>query len=955
MQMRQKVLAALAVSLVVSAFAPAASAVTPRSQLEPDDWDAPVVADTSGVYTTADTTQGLFDGDPTGLVPKTPFVQRYSLDQDHWEVWLCGSVTHTMPQVIAALDAATVDYYDSISGGVYEPIFTAGGTKPLDDTCLDGFLNGTYSPVGSPEGLLVIDSVTGGGYASPGTICISNDPDCTWIGSTFPDNYRYAVVGEDSAMNWPSVTAHELGHTLQWPHSNSGAGDEYDNPIDLMSGNNTTGGWTEADPYATLSYNRFQSGWVSTGDVVVADGNYQAVTLRPHNVAGTQLFAIKTAQSGRFYVFGARITSTYDPIPSAWQGVEVYQVDYYCDDGVFSGGICPGIYRDQTQQPPSHDGVGHVLQLGDSVTLEGLTVTVTAATATGYTITSDPDPGVDTEPSAPGAPTVTAGDESVSLSWTAAGNGGSAILNYDVEVENRDGGGSNITDVGVTLATTITGLSNGTTYRARARATNAIGDGPWSTWSADFTPGTVPSAPGVPTVDGGNAVIGASWSAPGGDGGANVTNYELQVNDITAATYDYLDAGTGLSEDVTGLTNGHTYRIRVRAENGFGVGAWSGWSAQVTLVWTPSAPQQPTITVTAIGEVTAAWSAPLDDGGTVVTGYEVALENTTGVGTVAYHPGTATTINITGLSEADTYRYRVRAGNSEGWGAWSAWSPDFVPGLVPSAPGVPTVSAGDGQMAVAWAASGGVGSAVDTYQLELEDVSGGSPVTVAVGGTTLSRAFTGLVNGDDYRVRVRAHNDSGWGPWSAWSETATPQVANTFIDDEGSVFEADIEWLAAEGVTRGCNPPANDMFCPNDAVTRGQMAAFLVRALGLTDQLTDPFIDDDGSVFEANIERLAAAGITRGCNPPANDRFCPNAPVTRGQMAAFLVRALGYTDTGVGDLFMDDDGTVFETDIDRLATAGVTRGCNPPANDKFCPTAVVTRAQMAAFLHRALG
>ncbi len=72
-------------------------------------------------------------------------------------------------------------------------------------------------------------------------------------------------------------------------------------------------------------------------------------------------------------------------------------------------------------------------------------------------------------------------------------------------------------------------------------------------------------------------------------------------------------------------------------------------------------------------------------------------------------------------------------------------------------------------------------------------------------------------------------------------------------------------------------------------------------------------------------------------------------------MAAFLVRALGYTDDGGGDLFTDDDGSVFEGDIDRLGTAGVTRGCNPPANTRFCPGSNVTRGQMAAFLHRALG
>ena len=145
-----------------------------------------------------------------------------------------------------------------------------------------------------------------------------------------------------------------------------------------------------------------------------------------------------------------------------------------------------------------------------------------------------------------------------------------------------------------------------------------------------------------------------------------------------------------------------------------------------------------------------------------------------------------------------------------------------------------------------------------------------------------------------------------------------------------------------------------DRYCPDSVVTRGQMAAFLVRALGLSDRLDDPFTDDDDSIFEADIERLAAAGITKGCNPPTNDRFCPTGYVTREQMAAFLVRALGYTDDGGGDLFTDDDGSVFESDIDRLGTAGVTKGCNPPTNDRYCPSGNVTRGQMAAFLHRAL-
>ena len=68
------------------------------------------------------------------------------------------------------------------------------------------------------------------------------------------------------------------------------------------------------------------------------------------------------------------------------------------------------------------------------------------------------------------------------------------------------------------------------------------------------------------------------------------------------------------------------------------------------------------------------------------------------------------------------------------------------------------------------------------------------------------------------------------------------------------------------------------------------MAAFLARALDLAPGVGDPFSDDDGSVFETSIGALAAAGITRGCNPPVNDRFCPESAVTRGQMAAFLSR-----------------------------------------------------------------
>ena len=178
------------------------------------------------------------------------------------------------------------------------------------------------------------------------------------------------------------------------------------------------------------------------------------------------------------------------------------------------------------------------------------------------------------------------------------------------------------------------------------------------------------------------------------------------------------------------------------------------------------------------------------------------------------------------------------------------------------------------------------------------------------------------------------------------------EPGGTFTDDNGSLHEPDIEAVAAAGITKGCNPPANTNFCPDDPVTRGQKAAFLVRALHLSE--TGPgFADTTRSVFATDISRLARAGITKGCDPPANANYCPDDSVTRGQMAAFLVRALHLSETGPG--FTDTTDSVFATDISRLARAGITKSCNPPANTKYCPDDPVTREQMATFLRRGLG
>jgi hypothetical protein len=168
---------------------------------------------------------------------------------------------------------------------------------------------------------------------------------------------------------------------------------------------------------------------------------------------------------------------------------------------------------------------------------------------------------------------------------------------------------------------------------------------------------------------------------------------------------------------------------------------------------------------------------------------------------------------------------------------------------------------------------------------------------------------------------------------------------------DGSIFASDIEWMVERSITLGCDN-AGRKFCPGGVVTRGQMAAFVARAAGLSDQSGVRFVDvPPDSPFLANIDQLATAGVTRGCGS-LGDRFCPDEPVTRAQMAAFLARAAGLSDTS-GSRFDDvPGGSEFSSDIDQVATAGITRGCDRGGR-LFCPKDAITRGQLAAMLRRA--
>ena len=232
--------------------------------------------------------------------------------------------------------------------------------------------------------------------------------------------------------------------------------------------------------------------------------------------------------------------------------------------------------------------------------------------------------------------------------------------------------------------------------------------------------------------------------------------------------------------------------------------------------------------------------------------------------------------------------------------------------------------------------------------------------------THVSPALDGGASSGHSRDPVLSHDGSLVAYWSALDISAegsnyttpdvflVPRINDRFTDvDEVHIFWSEIEWLAESGITQGCDGNGA-RFCPNDPVTRGQMAAFLARALKLQDDGGgNTFTDDDGSTFETDIAKIAAAGITNGCDP-GGQNFCPNALVTRGQMAAFLARALNLKTTS--------EATPSPTTTDQPSKPTSPKS-PPPASatdatlrrERFCPQYPVTRGQIAAFLFRALG
>ena len=180
-------------------------------------------------------------------------------------------------------------------------------------------------------------------------------------------------------------------------------------------------------------------------------------------------------------------------------------------------------------------------------------------------------------------------------------------------------------------------------------------------------------------------------------------------------------------------------------------------------------------------------------------------------------------------------------------------------------------------------------------------------------------------------------------------------TAASFEDVTGGVHKPAIDALTERGLFDGTEC-GQDMFCPGDEMKRWTMAVWLVRVLDEAEPAAateSSFADVDvDNRWLAHIERLAELEVTTGCLVDPL-RFCPDRSVDRAEMATFLERAFDLPAADPAG-FADTAGNFHEANIDALAAARITVGCQSDPL-RYCPDQPVTRAEMATFLARALG
>lgn len=417
---------------------------------------------------------------------------------------------------------------------------------------------------------------------------------------------------------------------------------------------------------------------------------------------------------------------------------------------------------------------------------------------------------ISTAPGPPQPPSLSArARNNLKFKWnTPEETGGEYILYYLLQMsppplgQPADTSGEGYTEVyrGVEKSFKVSKLQPGVRYTVRVKAVNKIGDGPYSLCSVYTTQASVPSIPEPPDVVSVTSdSVSFRWRAPA-DNGAPLNCYVLEKDDGMGGDFQHAYAGLEHITTVKNLQSGAQYRFRLRADNDEGRGAWCQPVLVRTAASAPGSPSPMSILETHKTTATISWSAPSVDGGSEVTGFEVQLQAKTkaaasvmGSDWLTIFNGYATACSINSLIAGCTYRTRVRAGNSAGFGQWSIPIELTTLPEVPLAPyDLETVDVSSDSLVIKWETPvHDGGSKITSYRLDVapvvctcasaetctrpsnDDPSFADEYKPAYTGLDNTARVTGLTPGTDYKFRVQAHNNEGPGPWSQSQQFTT--------------------------------------------------------------------------------------------------------------------------------------------------------------------------------------